>query len=212
MGVNFLRFCMIVINIPKPVREYRFVANLREDDLPAFREALVDLADGFTEIGTSQGTRYIVGLRGRGARQRLQRLLAEWEPRARQGKIDLEDCSTAADRDEIYFLLPLQRNPDPAGGPRRPLFTNEQLAGFRDELAQRFRFRPEMVRVYGEWRNDAGQLIPDYSLLIRVPRRGRGSLPALRRFIRREVLATQGCDQDYVYLSSRWLGEFVPGA
>src|SRR3990172_2325666 len=154
---------MIVVNIPKPVREYRFVANLREDDLPAFREALVDLADGFTEIGTSQGTRYIVGLRGRGARQRLQRLLAEGEPRARQGKIDLEDCSTAADRDEIYFLLPLQRN-------------------------------------------------PDYSLLIRVPRRGRGSLPALRRFIRREVLATQGCDQDYVYLSSRWLGEFVPGA
>src|SRR3990172_5162133 len=151
---------MIVVNIPKPVREYRFVANLREDDLPAFREALVDLADGFTEIGTSQGTRCIVGLRGRGARQRLQRLLAEWEPRARQGKIDLEDCSTAADRDEIYFLLPLQRNPDPAGGPRRPLFTNEQWAGFRDELARRFRFRPEMVRVYGEWRNDAGQLMP----------------------------------------------------
>lgn len=95
-------------------------------------------------------------MRGPGARQRLQRLLAEWEPRAREGKIDLEDCSTAADRDEIYFLLPLQRNPDPAGGPRRPLFTNEQWAGFRDELAQRFRFRPEMVRVYGEWRNDAG--------------------------------------------------------
>jgi len=66
-------------------------------------------------------------------------------------------------KDEIYFLLPLQRNPDPAGGMRRPLFTNEQLAGFRDELARRFRFRPEMVRVCGEWRNDAGKLIPDHS-------------------------------------------------
>jgi len=203
---------MAAAEVPKPVREFRFVGNLREDDLPAFREALIDLARGFTEIGTNRGTRYIVGLRGRGARQRLQRLLAEWGPRSRQGEIDLEDRWTVADRDEIYLLLPLQRNPDPTGGPRLPLFTNEQLAALRDELARRFQFRPEMVRVYGEWRNDAGELVPDYSLLVRVPRRNQGTMPALRRFIRREILAAPDCDQDYIYLSSRWRGEFVPGA
>lgn len=198
--------------VPRPVREYRFVANLRGDALTAFREALVDLSGGFTEIATGRGTRYVVGLRGRGARQRILRFLAQWAHRTREGKIDFEDRSTAADRDEIYFLLPLQRNLDPAGGPRLPLFTNEQLAGFRDELAQRFHFRPETVRVYGEWRNDAGQLIPDYSLLIRVPRRSRGTVPALRKFVRHGVLAVQGCDQDYIYLSNRWRGEFVARA
>ncbi len=114
---------MAAAEAPKPVREYRFVANLREDDLPAFREALVDLAGGFTEIGTTQGTRYIVGLRGRGARQRVRRLLEEWGPRTRDSKIDLEDRSTAEDRDALYFLLPLHWNPDPAGGTRRPMFT-----------------------------------------------------------------------------------------
>jgi len=202
---------MAAAEVPKPVREHRFVANLREDDLPAFREALVDLAGGFTEIGTSQGTRYIVGMRGQGAKQRVQRLLEEWRPRTRDGKIELEDRSTAVDRHEIYFLLPLQRNPD-AGRPRPPLFTNEQLAAWREELARRFHFRPEMVRVYGEWRNDAGDLVPDYSLLVRVPRRNQGTVPALRRFVRREILAAPDCDQDYIYLSSRWRGEFVPGA
>lgn len=198
--------------VPRPVREYRFAANLRGDDLAAFREALVDLAGGFTEIADDRGTRYVVGLRGRGATQRLLRFLAKWAHRTRERRIGLEDRSTTEDRDEIYFLLPLQRNPDPAGGPRLPLFTNEQLAGFRDELARRFHFRPETVRVYGEWRNDAGQLIPDDSLLIRVPRRGRGTVPALRRFIRHDVLVDQGCDQDYIYLSNRWHGEFVARA
>ena len=198
--------------VPRPVREYRFAANLRGDDLAAFREALVDLAGGFTEIADDRGTRYVVGLRRRAATQRMLRFLAEWAQRTRERRIDLENRSTAEDRDEIYFLLPLQRNPDPAGGPRLPLFTNEQLAVFRDELARRFHFRPEMVRVYGEWRNDAGQLIPDDSLLIRVPRRGRGTAPALRRFIRHDVLAVQGCDQDYIYLSNRWRGEFVDRA
>lgn len=125
--------------VPRPVREYRFAANLRGDDLAAFREALVDLAGGFTEITDDRGMRYVVGLRGRGATQRMLRFLAEWAQRTRERRIDLEDRSTAEDR---------------------------------DELARRFHFRPETVRVYGEWRNDAGQLIPDDSLLIRVPRRG----------------------------------------
>lgn len=198
--------------VPRPVREYRFVATLYGRDVTEFREALVDLADGFTESATDRGTRYVVGLRGRGAKQRMLRFLAQWAHRTRKGRIDLEDRDIAPDQDEVYFLLPLQRNPDPARARRLPLFTNEQLAGFRKELAWRFHFRPETVQVYGEWRNDAGQLIPDYSFLIRVPRRGRGTIPALRKFIRHDVLAAQGCDQDYIYLSTRWRGEFVVGA
>jgi len=203
---------MTRVTLPRPVREFRFAANLQGDDLAAFREALVDLAGGFTEISDDRGIRYVVGLRGRGATQRMLGFLTEWSHRTRECKIDLEDRSAAKDRDEIYFLLPLWRNPDPTGGPRLPLFTNEQLADLRNELARRFRFRPETVRVYGEWRNDAGQLIPDVSFLIRVPRRDRGTGPALRRFIRRDVLAAQGCDQDYIYLSTRWRGEFVARA
>ncbi|MBI4705392.1 MAG: hypothetical protein HY744_30170 [Deltaproteobacteria bacterium] len=196
--------------MPKAVRECRFVANPRDEDLVAFRKDLLGLAGGFTEIGTTQGTRYIVGLSGRGARRRIQRLLAEWGPRFRQGGVGLEDHSTAADRDEIYFLLPLQKNPDPSGRPRLPLFTNEQLAAWREELARRFHFRPEMVQVYGEYRNDAGVPVPDKLLLLRVPRRNRGTVRALRRFIRLKILAAPNCDQDCIYLSSRWRAELVP--
>ena len=135
--------------VPSPVREYRFLANLRGEDLAAFREGLVDLAGGFTEVAGDRRTRWIVGLRGKGAKQRILRFLTQWARRSRDRRIDLEDRTTTAERDEIYFLLPLQRNPDPAGGPRLPLFTNEQLIGFREELARRFHFRPEAVRVYG---------------------------------------------------------------
>jgi hypothetical protein len=196
-------------DVPKPVREYRFSATIDGPDLTAFREALVDLAGGFTEITIERGTRYIVGLSGRGANQRVQDLLAQWAARTREGNIEIEDQASAADRDEIYFLLPLQRNPAPGGGPRLPLFTNEELAALRGDLARRFHFRPEMVRVYGEWRNKAGELVPDHSLLIRVPRRSRGTVPALRGFIRGDILAAPNCDQDCIHLSNRWRGEFI---
>ncbi|MBI4613525.1 MAG: hypothetical protein HY720_07945 [Planctomycetes bacterium] len=91
-------------------------------------------------------------------------------------------------------------------------FTNEQIAAPREILVRRFHPRREAVRVYGEWRNDAGKPVSDYSLLVRVPRRNQGTVPVLRRFIRREILAAPDCDQDYIYLSSRWRGEFVAGA
>jgi len=106
-----------------------------------------------------------------------------------------------------WLLLPLLRNP--GGGPRQPLFTNEQLARLRTELASRFHFRPVMVRVYGEWRKNTGELVPDDSLLIQTPRRSRRTIPNLRRFIRLRILGDPSCDQDYIYLSSCWRGEFV---
>ncbi len=192
---------------PRPVRECRFSANLDAAHLAAFREALVDLAGGFTEVGTERGTRYIVGLRGRRARQRIIKLLARWAPYTQEGNIRIERQAAAPDSAEIFFLLPLLRNP--RGGLRRPLFTNEQLARLRTELATRFHFQPVMVRVYGEWQDDAGELVPDHSLLIRVPRRSRQTIPNLRQFIRLRILDHQSCDQDYVYLSSRWRGEFI---
>jgi len=195
---------------PGPVREYRFSANLDTAHLAAFREALVDLAGGFTEITTDRGPRYIVGLRGRGARQRIIKLLARWAPYTQEGNIRIESQAAAPDGAEIFFLLPLLRNP--AGGPRRPLFTNDQLARLRVELASRFHFQPIMVRVYGEWRNEMGELVPDHSLLIRIPRRSRRTIPNLRQFIRRQILGDPGCDQDYIYLSSRWRGEFIAPA
>lgn len=198
--------------VPKPVREYRFSATIDGPELAAFREALVDLAGGFTETTTELGTRYIVGLSGRGAKQRVLNLLAQWAAPTREGNIKLEDQATSTDRGEIYFLLPLQRNPDPDSERRLPLFTNEELEALREDLARRFHFRPEMVRVYGEWRNNAGELIPDDSLLIRVPPRSRGTVPALRRFIRRAILAAPNCDQDCIYLSNRWRGEFIARA
>lgn len=192
---------------PTPVREYRFSADLDADHLAPFREALVDLAGGFTEVGTDRGTRYIVGLRGRGARQRLIKLLDRWAPYTQQGSIRLERQVSARDGAEIFFLLPLHRNP--GGGARQPLLTNEQLARLRTELASRFHFRPAMVRVYGEWRNNAGELVPDHSLLIRIPRRSLRTIPNLRQFIRLRILGDPSCDQDHTYLSSRWRGEFI---
>lgn len=60
--------------VPRPVREYRFVAALYGRDLTEFREALVDLADGFTESATDRGTRCVVGLRGRGASELAEKL------------------------------------------------------------------------------------------------------------------------------------------
>lgn len=48
----------------RPVREHRFTANLAGAELVRFREALVDLAGGFTEIASGGGTRYVVGLTG----------------------------------------------------------------------------------------------------------------------------------------------------
>lgn len=196
----------------KPIRECRFIVHLHPGDVAAFREALVDLAGGFTEIARDGATRYIVGLGGDDADQRIEAFVAQWKPRTAKGGIALEDQSKAPDRDEVYFLLPLQRNPPAGGGPRRPLFTNEQMGRIRDELARRFHFRPEVVSVYGQWRNASGELIPDHSFLIRVPRRSPGTVAALRRFIRREVLEAEGCDQDCIYLSSRWRGEFVSKA
>lgn len=77
------------------------------------------------------------------------------------------------------------------------------------KLARGFGFRPVSVAVYGEWRDEHGALIPDHSFLVRVPRFDRGTLPALRGFIRREILSDPSCDQDCIYLSSRWRGEFV---
>lgn len=198
--------------VPSPVQEYRFVADLAAHDLPAFREALVNLAGGFTEIDMPRGTPTIVGLRGPGSEQQIQKLLDEWSSRDRRGAISLEDQKTAQDRDEVFFLLPIRRIPKQPGKPRPPLFTNERLAEIREELARQFQFRPDMVRVYGEWRNSDGQLIPDPSLLIRVPRRSEKTAPRLRAFIRRAILANPDCDQDCIYLSSRWRGEFVAGS
>lgn len=201
---------MIVSKTPKRLREYRFVADLEGNDLVAFREELVDLAGGFTEIHTEAGTRYIVGLRGRDAKHSILKLLGKWEARTKKGKIDIEDRATASDPNEIYFLLPLRRNPDRAGGLRLPAFTNEELAALRMKLAHKFHFRPVMVQVYGEWRNDTGELIPDDSVLIHVPYRNQRTITLLRAFLKLEVLASETCDQDCLYLSYRWRGEFVP--
>ena len=66
-----------------------------------------------------------------------------------------------------------------------------------------------MISVYGEWMNDKGDVVPDSSLLIRVRRRNRATLIALRKFIRQEILASPECDQDCIYLSNRWRGERV---
>ncbi len=189
------------------VREYRILVELEPRHLAAFREDLVALAGAFTEIGSGPVLRYVVGLRGRYAKAHVLAVLARWRDRAT--RLTLEDPATSPDAEEIYFLLPLQRNPDPAGGKRSPLFTNEELADLRLHLARKFHFRPEMVRVYGEWRNKAGDLVPDHSFLIRVPRRSRGTVPALRRFMRRQILASPSCDQDCLYLSARWWGELV---
>jgi hypothetical protein len=193
----------------KRVREYRFVADFAEHDVRVFREQLVDLAGGFTEIATDSGTRYMVGIRGRRARKRLLELLEIWAPKVAQGKIELDDWEMSPDQHEIYFLLPLQKNPDDTNAPRSPLFTNEWLATLRQSLAVRFHFLPVMVRVYGEWRSEAGALIPDFSLLIRVPRREHDTSASLRQFIREEILKDPDCDQDCIYLSSSWVGEFV---
>ncbi len=189
------------------VREYRLILDLEQRHLAAFREDLVALAEAFTEIGSAPALRYIVGLRGRDARARVLAVLGRWEGRAR--RVEMEDPATAPEGQEIYFLLPLQRNPDPAGGPRKPLFTNEEMAELRFRLARKFHFRPEMVRVYGEWRNKASDLVPDHSFLIRIPRRSRGTVPALRRFLQRFILASPSWDQECLYLSDRWWGEFV---
>lgn len=191
-----------------PVREYRFSATLSNDqDRATFREALVDLAGGFTEITTDGGTSYRVGLRGRTSTQQLRQLLTTWAPRTASGVISLEPFPQTRVRRDIYFLLPLLRNP--GSGPRQPLFTNEQLAALWTHLAERFHFRPIAVQVYGEWRDRSGQLIPDHNLLIKVPDRGRGTAPRLRRFIRQMILAAPTCDQDYIYLSIAWRGEFI---
>ncbi len=197
------------------MQEFRFlvVSGTREMTGPALRalrEDLIRLAGGFTEIEAPHGLRFIVGLAGRDAKERVRRLVASW--RARGIGARLEDRRRSTVRDEIYFLLPLQCNPDRSGRPRRPLFTNEDLADLRMRLATQFHFRPEMVRVYGEWRDDEERLIPDVSFLIRVPRRGPGTVPALRNFLKRHILANPRCDQDCLYLSNRWRGEHVrPG-
>jgi hypothetical protein len=193
-------------------REFRILVVTRPPEavrpaLRALREDLIRLAGGFTEIEAPHGLRFIVCLAGRDAKKRVQRLVALWK--GRWIDVRLEDRRRSADCDEIYFLLPLQRNPDPSGTPRRPLFTNEDLADLRMRLATRFHFRPEMVGVYGEWRDDEGRLIPDISFLVRVPRRGPGTVPALRRFLKRHILANPRCDQDCLYLSNRWRGEYV---
>jgi len=187
-------------------REFRLIVRHRPD-VRRLREDLIGLAGGFTEIEAGGRLRFILCLAGRDAKQRVLELVEAWKTRG--VVVSLEDQERAPDRDEVYFLLPLQRNPDLAGGPRGPLFTNEDLAGIRTELARRFSFRPEMVRVYGEWRNAAGELVPDVSFLIRVPRRGRGTTPSLRRFLREHILANPRCDQDCLYLSNRWRGEYV---
>lgn len=195
---------------PIRLREQRFAASFAEStDLITFRRALVELAGGFTEIDAGESKRYIVGLRTARAARSLRTLLADWEGRTRTKRIDLEDRTVAPDGDDPYFLLPLLRNPEPQGGARRPLFTNEELRSLRAHLATLFQFRPELVRVYGEWRSSAGEPVGDESFLIRVPRRNRSTLTRLRRLIRDKILASPSYDQDCIYLSSRWIGEYV---
>lgn len=195
---------------PRRVNEQRFTASFAQQaDLLAFRKALIDLAGGFTEVSAGRTVRYIVGVRGAQATKALRKLLEDWQGRTRAKRIELEDRTVAADGDEIYFLLPLLRNPDPQSGARRPLFTNEELLALRRQLATLFHFRSETVLVYGEWRSAAGEPVGDQSFLLRVPRRSRMTLSKLRRVIRNDVLANPSCDQDCIYLSSRWQGEFV---
>ncbi len=192
---------------PRRGQECRFIVGIDEKDVPGFREDLVALAGAFTEMQVGHLLRYVVGLKGRSARRRVEELLARWKVRARS--IELEERQFSPDHDEIYFLLPLHRNPDPGGGSRLPLLTNEDLAELRVQLAMKFHFRPEMVRVYGEWRNADGVLVPDLSLLIRVPRRGRRTVAALRRLLRQSILSNPRCDQECLYLSDRWRGELL---
>lgn len=107
-------------------REYRLVVK-PGPDVRRLREDLIDLAGGFTKIEAGRRLRYIVCLPGRDVKPRVQELVEAW--RGRGVAVSLEDEERSPDRDELYFLLPLQRNPDPAGGHRRPLFTNEDMAG-----------------------------------------------------------------------------------
>ena len=116
---------------------------------------------------------------------------------------------SAPDKDELFFLLPLFRNPEVETNERRPLFSNEQMAELRMKLGKTFHFLPEVVHVYGGYRNESGELIPDPSMLIRVPKRNSNSVSDLRRFIRDEILSLGSCDQECIYLSFQWKAELV---
>lgn len=189
------------------MKEYRFKADLKNVDLDRLRRALVDAAGGFTEVAGGEERLFIVGIGSAASSRRLRSVLARWAPRG-SGVQRLRRPSAQQDR-EAYFLLPLLRNPDRSEQPRRPLFTNEQLNRLRSKLADIFGFRPQMVYVYGEWRNDEGEVVPDQSVMIHVHLARSGTLARLRKFIRKEILGDPSCDQDCIYLSCRWQGEYV---
>lgn len=141
-------------DLARKLQEHRFTASFADAaDLKGFRKALVDLAGAFTEVVAGDHARYIVGLETEAASEALRRLLADWQGQTHAKTIEFEDRATAPDAYEIYFLLPLRRNPEPKGGARRPLFTNEEIRDLRTRLARLFQFRPELVRVDGEWRD-----------------------------------------------------------
>lgn len=182
---------------------------LRRGNLTRFRRALLDVAGGFTEVPSNHGTRYIVGLEHARAKPQLEDLLRTWGPQSRSGKITLEERSGADDPDDIFFLLPLKKNPDRRGR-RGPLFTNEQFDDFLKALA-RMNFQLTSVLVYGEWRKGRKRY-RDRHHLLRVRRRDEHTVSLLRGFIQSVVLAAPGCDQECIYLSSNWCGELVEHA
>lgn len=190
-------------------QETRFVAKIDEVDMPEFREELVNLNRGFTEIATAQGKRFIVALSDSDSKQCLLDLLDRWKQRTRDKNIVIEDQVSAPDKDEIFLLLPLLRNPEEGIEERSTLYSNEQMTELVMKLAKKFYCLPQMVHVYGEYRNKAGELIPDPSMLIRVPQRTDNVVSDLRRFIRDEILSHPDCDQECIYLSFQWKAELI---
>ena len=191
---------------PERLQEFQFIAEIDHRKLPAFLRALREFAGGFHEHDTEKGTCWVVGLVGGRGRQRLKEFLRLWAGRTRARKVHI--ASSASQRGQIYFLLPLQRNPGPRRVKRTALFTNERLKELWGKLAG-LGFRLQAVSAYGEWLSEDGTPIPDYHFLVRVARRNRATAAAVRRFIREEILGHPSCDQESVYLSVDGWGEFV---
>lgn len=204
------------------MKEYDFrLPGIDQSQAPAetrvLRDAILELAGGFTEIGPGvltdlipgPGTGYIVALEAAREAFVLQRRIRELASAWALPAPSIRPASRGPRGKVCYFLLPEFANPEPDGY-RRRLLSEERIAAVETELLPSL-VHP-IIRVYGEWkpRFSVRQLDSDVSFIYIVRWRSHEDERQLRSFIETRIFDKSGeCDQETIYLSVRGVASYV---
>ncbi len=152
-----------------------------------------------------KGNGYIVGLKNPDDAADLRKQITDF---AKSRDLPVPEVVAAWEKSRTrycFFLLPFYTNPK--NGKRAFLFSSKRSIEIGTRLTTA---GASETRVYGQWIDDNGKVVEDFSALYMMVDEDSTNEDYLRRFIQEEIYGGgEKCDQAVIYLSVKGQGVLV---